>query len=48
MFDSLDEQIRKDEDKTSSSNQRMMRYVIYGLAGALLFGGLIFGVYRLT
>ena len=48
MFDSLEEQIRKDENKTSSSGQRMVRYAIYAVAATLLFGGLIFGVYRLT
>ena len=45
MFDSLDEQIRKDEDKVSSSKERMMKYVLYFLAGALVFGGLLAGVH---
>lgn len=48
MFDSLDEQIRKDEDRVSSSGQRMMRYAIYVIAALVVFGGLIFGVYKLT
>lgn len=45
MFDSLDEQIKKDEDRVSSSGQRMMRYAIYVLAAAVVFGGLFLGVH---
>jgi len=45
MFDSLDEQIRKDEDRTSTSKQRMMKYALYAVIGALIFGGLIYGVH---
>ncbi len=48
MFDSLDEQIRKDEDRVTSSSQRMMRYAIYVVAAAVVFGGLILGVHLLT
>jgi hypothetical protein len=48
MFDSLDEQIRKDEDRVTSSGQRMMRYAIYVAAAAVVFGGLILGVHLLT
>jgi hypothetical protein len=45
MFDSLDDQIRKDEDRTSTSKQRMIRYALYALAGVVIFGGLIYGVH---
>jgi hypothetical protein len=45
MFDSLEEQIRKDEDRTSTSKQRMIRYALYALAGVVIFGGLIYGVH---
>jgi hypothetical protein len=45
MFDSLDEQIRKDQDRSSTSKQRMFRYVLYALAGVVIFGGLIYGVH---
>jgi hypothetical protein len=45
MFDSLEEQIRKDEDRTSTSKQRMFRYALYALAGVVIFGGLIYGVH---
>ncbi len=48
MFDSLDEQIQKDENRNTSSAQRMMRYAIYVVAAAVVFGGLILGVHLLT
>jgi hypothetical protein len=48
MFDSLDEQIKKDEDRVSTSGQRMMRYVLYALAGAVVIGGLLFGVHLMN
>lgn len=48
MFDSLDEQIRKDEARDMSSSQRMMRYAIYVLAAIIIFGGLITAVVWLT
>jgi hypothetical protein len=45
MFDSLDDQMRKDEDRVSSSKERMMRWALYVLAACIVFGGLIFGVH---
>jgi hypothetical protein len=45
MFDSLDEQIRKDENRVSSPQARMMKYVLYALAGAAVFGAVILGVH---
>ena len=48
MFDSLDEQMKKDEDRISSPKGRMLRYVIYLIAGAIVFGGLIMGVRSLS
>lgn len=48
MFDSLDEQMRKDDDRVSSSKARMMRYALYAIGAAVLFGGLIFGVHLLS
>lgn len=45
MFDSLDEQIRKDEDRVTTSGQRMMRYALYVIAAAVVFGGLYLGVH---
>jgi hypothetical protein len=45
MFDSLDDQMRKDEDKVSSSKERIMRWALYVLAAGIVFGGLIVGVH---
>jgi hypothetical protein len=48
MFDSLDDQMRKDEDRVSSSKERMMRWALYILAAGVVFGGLIFGVHFMS
>jgi hypothetical protein len=47
MFDSLEQQMRKDDDRVSTSGGRWMRYGLYALIGVLLFGGLIYAVYLL-
>lgn len=44
MFDSLDEQMKKDDDRISTSKGRMVRYALYALAAVVVFGGLYFGV----
>ena len=44
MFDSLDEQMKKDDDRISTSKERMMRYALYVLAAVVVFGGLYLGV----
>jgi hypothetical protein len=44
MFESLDEQIRKDDDRVSSSQQRLIRWALYALVGVVVLGGLILGV----
>jgi len=44
MFDSLDEQMAKDENKISSPGGRILRWVIYVALAVLIFGGLIVGV----
>jgi hypothetical protein len=41
MFDSLEQQMRKNEDRVSTSQGRMMRYGLYALAGIVVLGGLI-------
>ncbi|MGA2214498.1 MAG: hypothetical protein ABSH31_14575 [Bryobacteraceae bacterium] len=44
MFESLDEQIKLDEHKSSSNTERVLRWAI-GIAIALIvFGGLYWGV----
>jgi hypothetical protein len=48
MFDSLDEQIRKDENRVTTSGERMMRYALYVLAAAVVMGGLILGVHMMN
>lgn len=48
MFDSLDEQMKKDEARVLSNSQRMMRYALYVTAAVVVFGGLILGVYMFT
>ena len=42
------EQIKRDENRVSSSKERMMRYALYVLAAALVFGGLFFGVHFMS
>jgi hypothetical protein len=44
MFDSLDEQMAKDESKVISPRERIIRWLIYVIAAVLIFGGLIVGV----
>jgi hypothetical protein len=44
MFDSLDEQMKKDDDRISTSKGRMIKYALYALAAAVVFGGLYLGV----
>ena len=48
MFDSLAQQMKKDEDRVSTSGGRMMRYGLYALAWVLVFGGLIYAVHLLA
>jgi hypothetical protein len=48
MFDSLEEQIRKDEDRVSTSGQRMMRYALYVVAAAVVMGGVLLGVHYMN
>jgi hypothetical protein len=45
MFDSLDDQMRKDEDRVTSPKERMMRWALYVIAAGLVMGGLIVGVH---
>jgi hypothetical protein len=44
MFESLDEQIKKDLDKQTTRNKRMLLYLVVAVTSVLLFGGLYFGV----
>lgn len=44
MFDSLDEQIKKDIESQTPRKQRMLIYLLVAVASVLLFGGLWYGV----
>ncbi len=43
MFDSLDEQMKKDDSKTPP-RQRMLLWLVIAVASVLVVGGLYFGV----
>ncbi|GEM_PF-1869124 len=46
MFDSLDEQIRKDEDRVAGGhNARMMKYALYAAVGVVVLGAVVFGIH---
>lgn len=45
MFDSLDEQMKKDEKRMVSPKERVMRWAIIAIAALVVFGGLIAGVH---
>lgn len=44
MFDSLDDQIKHDLQRETTSTERMVRYIIVAVVSVLIFGGLILGV----
>jgi hypothetical protein len=48
MFDSLDDQMRRDEDKVTSSKGRLMRWALYVIVAGIVFGGLIIGVHYMS
>jgi hypothetical protein len=39
MFESLDEQMKVDENKASSNTERMVRWVLIVLVSIIVFGG---------
>lgn len=44
MFDSLDEQMKRDRDRESTPKQRALLYIGAVVATLLVIGGLVFGV----
>jgi hypothetical protein len=44
MFNSLDEQIKRDDDATSTPRQRGLYYLTVLLVSIVLFGGLYAGI----
>ena len=48
MFDSLDEQMKKDENRVTSPKERVLRWALYVLAAIVVFAGLYLGVHSLS
>lgn len=48
MFDSLDEQMAKDDAQESTKRERMLRYGAIAVTSVLLFAGLYLGVHFLS
>ena len=44
MFDSLDEQIKRDEKGQSSTKERVILYLTISAVSVLIFGGIILAV----
>jgi|HubBroStandDraft_2_1064218.scaffolds.fasta_scaffold994006_1 hypothetical protein len=44
MFDSLEEQIKKDENKQSSTRERIVQYLAIAAVSILIIGGLVLAV----
>jgi hypothetical protein len=44
MFDSLDDQMKLDEQKESTRTERMLRWAAAAIISVILFGGLYYGV----
>jgi len=44
MFESLDEQMKHDDAETSTTKERILKWVLTGLVAVVLFGGLYMGV----
>jgi hypothetical protein len=47
MFDSLDEQIKKDENKQSSTRERIIQYLAIAAVSVLIIGGLVIAVQQI-
>lgn len=47
MFDSLDEQMKKDQDRESTNKQRLLLWLAIAIASIIVFGGLYIGVSKL-
>jgi len=48
MFDSLDEQMKKDEKRMVSNKERIVRWAIVAICSVLVFGALIAGVHFMS
>ena len=47
MFDSLDEQLKVDAQKSTSSTERMLRWVLMIVIALIVFGALYWGVHSM-
>lgn len=47
MFDSLDEQMKNDDAKVSTSRERLMKWLLVVLVSIVVFGGLYVGVHMM-
>jgi hypothetical protein len=47
MFDSLEEQMKKDEKQESTTKERILRYLAIAAASVLIFGGIVVAVQRM-
>lgn len=48
MFDSLDEQIKRDEQRMVSQKERIVRWAIVAIAAIVVFGAVIAGVHFMS
>lgn len=44
MFETLDDRMKQDEQATTTSKERMLKWVLVGIVSIILFGGLYMGV----
>jgi hypothetical protein len=47
MFESLDEQIKRDEKRETSTKERLLLYLTISAISVLIFGGLVVAVQHL-
>ena len=47
MFESLDEQMKADDERAESSTRRYLRWALGAVGGLIILGGLFFGVHLL-
>jgi hypothetical protein len=47
MFETLEEQIKIDEEKVTTKQERMVRWLLIALLSVILFGALYFGLHLL-
>ena len=44
MFESLDDQMKHDQDATTTPKERMLKWLLVAVVSVVLFGGLYMGV----